>query len=452
MIRRCALAAATVLIAASLGSASARTDSASGPWDPSFLVSFRNLLIFRASDAIHGRELWRSDGTAAGTVLVKDINPVRWSDPKWFTAFGNRLFFKAKDERGPGLWKTDGTSAGTKLVKRFPSPPRELTVVGNRLFFVAKRRGDNRRLLFRSDGTGETTIRVRAGMTWPKHLTEFQGLLYFAARDRKNDFELWRSDGTVQGTYQVEDINPSGDSRPERFTALPGVLLFSAVTTGTGREIWRTDGTSEGTILVRDINQYGDSNPQDFARVGDIGYFVARDGSGTWRIWRTDGSSDGTTPLDQVPWEPQISPIELTPLGDLLYFVVLDGRDNSYIRSQLWRSDGTSDGTTMVKEVGPEDGPGFDAWIRILTAVGDVLYFEGDDDVHGMELWISDGTEEGTRMVRDICSGRCSSRPYGFTMSNGTVFFGAIDSDEPGSHWYLWRTDGTEGGTERVAP
>ncbi|MEA2694872.1 MAG: hypothetical protein QOJ16_4259 [Acidobacteriota bacterium] len=101
-------------------------------------------LFFAADDGVHGRELWASDGTAAGTVLVSDIEPGPDSSrPTGLTAAGGRLFFSTYDGRhGRELWESDGTGGGTRLVQdiapaSFSSVPQNLTVAGDRLYFSA---------------------------------------------------------------------------------------------------------------------------------------------------------------------------------------------------------------------------------------------------------------------------------------------------------------------------
>jgi len=75
-------------------------------------------LFFEARDGVRGRELWKNDGSRAGTVLVKDINPTRGSSPYELTDVGGTLYFSANDgAHGRELWKSDGTRAGTVLVK-----------------------------------------------------------------------------------------------------------------------------------------------------------------------------------------------------------------------------------------------------------------------------------------------------------------------------------------------
>ena len=89
---------------------------------PRELTSFHGSLLFAANDFVHGDELWKSDGTAAGTVLLKDINlkdnSYYGSNPFGLTVVGDQVLFQASDGTNRSeLWKTDGTTAGTTLVK-----------------------------------------------------------------------------------------------------------------------------------------------------------------------------------------------------------------------------------------------------------------------------------------------------------------------------------------------
>jgi ELWxxDGT repeat protein len=130
-------------------------------------------------------------------------------------------------------------------------------VFNNMLYFSADD-GSTGVELWKSDGTADGTKRVKDINSGPGSgnlfgLTVFNGALYFSANGGMAGAELWKSDGTEGGTMQVKDINPLGDSSPRAFTVLNGALLFSADDGGTGRELWRTDGTEEGTMRVKDV-------------------------------------------------------------------------------------------------------------------------------------------------------------------------------------------------------
>ncbi len=105
---------------------------------PRYLTAVGSTLFFIAYDSVNGEELWRSDGTVAGTVAVADIRSA-----SRLTAVGNTLFLTARDGlNGQELWKSNGTAAGTVLVKDirpgfYGSFPQNLTAVGNTLFFTA---------------------------------------------------------------------------------------------------------------------------------------------------------------------------------------------------------------------------------------------------------------------------------------------------------------------------
>ena len=232
---------------------------ASGPYPhnsfPDKLTNVNGTLFFIANDGTTGNELWKSDGTAAGTVLVKDIHPgLEGSRSVFLTDVNGTLFFRADDgSHGDELWKSDGTEAGTVLVKDIwpgafgPNPassaPGNLTDVNGTLFFMAND-GANGYELWKSDGTAAGTVLIKdihpgASGSLPSNLTNVNGTLSFIAVDGVNGYELWKSDGTAAGTVLVKDINPGASgSFPDKLTNVNGTLFFSAADGTTGNELW----------------------------------------------------------------------------------------------------------------------------------------------------------------------------------------------------------------------
>ncbi len=216
----------------------------------------------------------------------------------------------------------------------------------------------------------------------------------------------------VQGTaakgavtaHLVEDILPGIDtvkghghvplsSQPFQFFDLGGVGYFVAQDRPHGQELWRTNGTTAGTKLVKDIDPgKGSSAPYAMIKVGSTLYFTADDGVHGTELWRSDGSAGGTTMVKDInPGPGGIgggAPPEIDNVDGTLYFHANDGTHGV----ELWRSDGTAAGTTMVKDINP--GPG-DSTPVYMTGAGGTVYFEADDGTHGTELWRSDGTEGG---------------------------------------------------------
>lgn len=216
----------------------------SGSSDPSAPFGFGGAVYFVANDGINGRELWKSDGTSAGTQMLTDIAPgASSSDPTGFMVVGPRFFFAATDgTTGNELWMSDGTPAGTMLVKDIwpgaaSSGPAYITAVGSTVFFAAEE-GTSGRELWKSDGTPEGTTRVRdisagpAGSE-PRYLLNGNGTLFFAAREGLDD-RPWKSDGTENGTQRLSDIA----SEPQQLVLADTLVFFSARTVGEGRELW----------------------------------------------------------------------------------------------------------------------------------------------------------------------------------------------------------------------
>ena len=151
-----------------------------GDSDPEEFFSVGDTLFFAADDGVHGRELWKSDGTWAGTVMVKDITEVGGSSLSGFTAFDSLLYFRVSDQ----LWKSDGTADGTEMVKAFTNLD-EIEPTSN--------------------------------------------ILFLKADDGIHGDELWKSDGTEAGTTLVKDIyGGAEDSDIYDITSVDGFVIFQA--------------------------------------------------------------------------------------------------------------------------------------------------------------------------------------------------------------------------------
>jgi ELWxxDGT repeat protein len=333
------------------------------------LTNIAGILYFTADDGIHGAELWRSDGTAAGTRLVQDINPGPvGSAGFWLTAVGSGVFLYAFDGTHRGLWHSDGTEAGTVLVKELVNA-QDLAAVGNALFFAGSANTDPLEL-WRSDGTTSGTGVVAASVaTTPYELTDVTGTLFFAASDPAHSVELWRSDGTPGGTFLVRDINTvvpaaQSGSNPQDLTAVGSSLYLLASADGQSQQIWLSNGTGAGTLAIA---------PASFSSelAGFRGkLFFTRAG----RLLRTEGGN-GTPALRKA-----VDPQQLTPARRYLYFVGGRGKN---LQSQLWRTKGSPKKTKRIPGTGPRGG----SQLHDLSTVGDTVFFTAKDRRHGRELW-----------------------------------------------------------------
>jgi len=430
---------------------------------PSAIVEVGEIVYFSAhanANANNGtidNELWKSDGTTAGTVLVKDIYAgAVGSNPGSLTNVGGVLYFRAGN--GPNsneLWKSDGTEVGTVLVKDINagagwSNPNFLTNLGGVLYFSADN-GTNGRELWKCDGTEAGTVLVKdinpgADDSSPEHLINVGGVLYFIADNGTNGRELWKSDGTEAGTVLVKDINAGagysilhslGNHGP--LTNVGGVLYFQADNGANGYELWRSDGTEAGTALVKDINPgTAGSSPGYLTDVGGVLYFRADNGTNGHELWKSDGTEAGTVLVKDInlivkdihAGAGSSSPNVLTNMGGVLYFIA----DNGTNGRELWKSDGTTTGTVLVKDINPAPsifGP------SSLTNVGGVLYFRADNGTNGPELWKSDGTTAGTVLVQDFNPGAAGSFPAGLTNVGGVLYFQATDGTNGVELWKL---------------
>ena len=299
------------------------------------LVLYKGLIYFAADNGVNGFELWRTDGTNAGTEMFLDIFPGADDavDLPRLTVVGDTLFFFAKESEAVGteLWKTDGTVAGTMMVKDINPNLGETVIPGvddtdriiaasnDKLFF----RGDdgNEVGLYVSDGTSAGTFRLQP-TDFPTNgnidsLTVWRNKLYLRA-----DRFMWTSDGTLQGTVRFDQPNLVFSFL--EFTEMNGELYFEgdSLTGNFGDELWKTDGTEAGTMMAVNINPMGDSDPKHLTNVNGTLYFSARVDLGT-ELYRSDGTPQGTYLVaDLVPGAGgfQATPSVLTPSRGGLFF------------------------------------------------------------------------------------------------------------------------------------
>lgn len=412
-----------------------------------------NELLFPAGTSPNGIELWKTDGTLAGTVLVKDLIPgVDSSIPSALVPLAGKVAFRAYDGFSYRLWVSDGTALGTTILGA-----RE---VGSEVV---------------SNGTAA----------------------YFSAFRGGSGFELWTSDGTPGGTREVANISPGGDSNPSRFVFAGSRVWFAADDGSHGREPWSSDGTAAGTVLAKDIRPgLASSMPNDTSGggrpfavgLGGVAYFGADDGIHGYEIWR---AAPGTAPSLFADLNGRLTAdarIQQVVVRDKEAFFI--ARDD--LGLAIWRSDGTPAGTrvairnvpnpmlqieglqvfrgrlifratesaagtpiTLFASDGTEAGTvrltppfTFSPYEFSSVVLQDRLWFPWRDTAHGSELWSTDGTITGTGIALDVTPGPTDSNPRYLAGTGERIFFASASTPVDGK---LWSSDGTSAGTVQLA-
>jgi ELWxxDGT repeat protein len=289
-------------------------------------------VFFAATDAAHGTELWKSDGTLRGTRLVSDINPGSGrSNPSDLVSFQGRLLFVANDGRhGAELWQSDGTLGGTALVADLNPAAADahvgnLTVVGDRLFFTADD-GTHGTELWVYDGATLSLVKDinrGAGGSGPNSLINVDGNLLFSADDGAHGFQLWRTDGTPVNTSMVQVINPARDACPYCL-APEGMRSNFSPNHGARGALWRQTGGAAAS-QVRN-NKPGDgSNRLWLTAAGNTLFFRADSGTRGRVLWRAVHASYGTQPVTNTPSSVSNSPC-LTRFPNQSNIAANDGR------------------------------------------------------------------------------------------------------------------------------
>lgn len=401
-----------------------------------------------------------ADAASAQTVTqIADISPgAPGSNPSLPVVMGGAAYFAATDPTyGTELWRTDGTPGGTFLVADIwpgtsSSSPAEIVVAGDRLFFVASDSAAGREL-WTSDGTTAGTRLVKdiypgPSSSIPASLTPVGNDIFLKACVTAHGCELWKSDGTVAGTTMMKDIRAGSQSSfPSYLAALGNIVLFAANDAVVGEELWKSDGTTAGTVLVKNINPtqisqsdgFGRSYPQKLTRLGDTVLFVADNGTQGNELWKTDGTTAGTSMVVDLyagstggAWS---SGGGWHPAGDYIFFL---GRTASFTAFRIFVTDGTAAGT---HDGGDMLGPSVDR-----AYLDGLFYYPAMTIDQGTELWFTDLTIRG--VFANIAPGSASSNPKNLRTIGSHVYFAANDQSTGEE---LWRTNGYAAGPIRLA-
>ena len=451
---------------------------------------FHNNTYQKVGDVIYfqgynelGYELWKTDGTVAGTVLVKDILPVNDDNNlEDMIAFGDKLIFTGKDGNylGTELYISDGTETGTFMLK-------DINTTGNRGSFVKNLFEFNDKVLFSADngfqgaelwvfdGTNTVLLKdINEGIYYsnPSNFVEVNGIVYFKATTQNTGTELWKTDGTASGTVLVKDINAGFNAGLNfgNLTVVENEVFFFASDGTTGFELWKSDGTETGTVLIKDMNP-GDGNSY---RDGQIityknkVYFTAHAGDNDFEVWESDGTEAGTKIHHHYNFSGSSNPRLYTIFNDFLYYsakddlIKSDGTTATVVSNidpsnltvagdKLFFTAGFSDGgelwvtngntTNLVKDIRNGSSGSFPSK---LTAHKNNIFFIADDGINGTELWVSDGTNSGTTLVKDIRTGSRNASLTELVSFGDKVLFGGGEFNSANE---LWVTDGTEEGT-----
>jgi ELWxxDGT repeat protein len=314
--------------------------------------------------------------------------------------------------------------------------------VSGRLFFFVFR--DPGKELWTSDGTPEGTGPIASLPSMPSGLgrmVEFRGQLFFILADAEHGTELWTSDGTPGGTRLFKDIAPGpASSYPSQLMVVGGTLYFAASDQVHGEELWAARGLNPvHTSMVKDFMPGSVGSPATLLAGlhGDL-YFTlhSADQSSDLELWRTNGSLHGTVRVKRIPSpNPELEALVVwhafpagngvrtaLAMGNSVYFVIQPVSTNGPWAGavQLWRTDGTPSGTRYLMEglrFGDE-GP-----IPELFAAERTLLFAAVDEQHGRELWSSQGTAPGTRLLQDLLPGPGWSYPSSFVQAGHIVYF-----------------------------
>ncbi len=434
--------------------------------DPGLFVEMGDIIYFTANDGSNGIELWRTDATEAGTWMVKNIGTgansmcqsVYGCGPEHIV-MNNILYFRASDNvYGAEIWRSDGTEAGTYMVKDINPglgdcsnsifmSAQYFTEMNDILYFAADGGGNNIEL-WRSDGTEAGTYLVKdlaiGSSSVPEFITAIDNAIYFRCKNADGLSELWKSDGTEAGTVLLKQMWVIAKEYKNMFIQFEDHIYFAG---GDGdpydQELWRTDGTPGGTELFMNVNEdEGDgSEPHQFFILNDQLFFMADNGDDEF-LFTSDGTVAGTQKLlDENGEEFTPGNYAFLPSENKIFFAA-DNADND---DGLWVTNGTNAGTKFLSEFASGS---FEANFATVINGNNIVYSGYDDDNGCTTVFQSNGTVDGTFQLLECDELRY---PYSMITYNGMAILNG-NVDAVGAEIWKLETEFEVGLEETIIP
>lgn len=400
---------------------------------PGEFTEFGGTVYFSATTSAHGRELWTTNGTPAGTVLFKDINPgTAESNPFDLQVFDGKIYFRVHVGGPAFLYVSDGTVEGTGPAVLSPETPTGIVRIkagDGQLFFT--RAGGTQ--LWRTDGT-ETEMIANTGSQIIRDMAPVAGGgIYFLGRTAQHH-GVWKWGGTpgtmaapVSGFGRYD-----GNSSPSAYMSMGENRYFWASSQSGSLQIWRSDGTPEGTSQITDLSAQGATSTGGMAVVDDsLLIFPASTLQAGTEPWVSNG---------QPGQESMIVDLQPGSGGSIQQFAVMDGQFCYFVglNQRLFRTDGSAAGTVELfsSVLSPREPTVFNGhtYMRVFQ--------------NGTQLLKTDGTPAGTSILTNIEESNVISA------SSMAVFSGRLWllKKGPNNHWGLWRTNDDASGVELAVP
>ncbi len=375
------------------------------------------MIGFYYSNYLSRADFVSTDGTSDGAIILQSSlsgtgNYYRPKGLDW-TIYNNNIYFSGTDSNGDELWVTDGTQNGTYMVKD---------------------------ILPEDESTG-------TNYGYPKYFKNYNDKFYFSGRASSTyDYtdQIWESDGTTDGT-QILTVLPYGNlglsneyiPDPCKFTLLNSKLYFQAYE----NEIWETDGTADGSTEVKNIG-FGHKILSEFIPIQNkfifITYKYINNSGSKYNLWVSDGTTDGTFLLRELNSDAYDADGDSSTntsqtnrnfvlFNDKLYFITGEN---------LRVTDGTVEGSLIVKNFDSFDNSN----IEMIT-YNNKMFF-----IRGYALWESDGSQSGTSIVKELPSWYHNT----LRVSNNLVYFYSFNTDVDSENLNIWVSDGTTEGTNPI--